>query len=104
MAQLDGILDVAKRGLTTSVGVAVLVVQEAQVQRRALSKAAPQLMTEVGDRVKMLGEKLADIDERSDDIFDDVEQRLPDGMRPAAREVHAVLREVRTQVGTITGW
>lgn len=104
MAQFDSILGVAKQGLTTSVGIAVLVVQQAQVQRRALGKAAPQLMSEVGDRVKMLGEKLADIDERSDDIFDDVEQRLPEGMRPAAREVHAVLREVRTQVGTITGW
>lgn len=104
MNELDGVLDIAKRGLTTSLGVAVLVVQNAQVQRRALAKTAPRLFEEVGERAKMVGEKLADLDERADDIFDDVEQRLPEALRPTARDVHSILRELRAQARTITGW
>lgn len=103
MSELGSFLDVAKRGLTTSVGVVVLVVQHAQVQRRELAKSAPQLLEEVGERVKMVGEKLADLDERADDIFDDVEQRLPESLRATARDVHTVLREIRAQARTITG-
>jgi hypothetical protein len=104
VSELDGILDVAKQGLTTSLGVAVLVFQHAQVHRRELAKTAPRLLEEVGERVKMVGEKLADLDERADDIFDDVEQRLPEGLRSTARDVHDVLRELRAQARTVTGW
>ena len=58
----------ARQGLTTVVGLGILVVQNAQVQRRELTKAAPKLAAEVseavGARVTMLGEKLSDFAER----------------------------------------
>jgi hypothetical protein len=45
------------------------VVQHAQTQRQELKKTAPRLMEEittaVGDRVKTLGEKLSDLQERA---------------------------------------
>ena len=101
MSQLDSILDKARRGLTTSVGLGVLVFQNAQVQRRELSKAAPRALQElseaVGDRLKTIGEKLADLDERADDIFDDIEQRLPDPLRAPVRQVHVAVRDLRSQ-------
>jgi ABC-type transporter Mla subunit MlaD len=104
MSQLDGILDAARRGLTTSVGLGVLVFQNAQVQRRELSKAAPQALQElgdaVGDRLKSIGEKLADLDERADDIFDDIEQRLPEQLRAPVRQVHTAMRDLRAQAST----
>jgi hypothetical protein len=95
----DSLIETARRGLTTTVGVGVLLFQNAQVQRRELAKAAPRALAElgeaVGDRLKTLGEKLADLDDRADDIFDDLEQRLPDGLREPARQVHNVMREIR---------
>lgn len=64
----DSLVDRARKGLTTAVGLGLLVVQNAQVQRRELTKAAPRLAAEVteavGDRVKMLSEKLADFNDR----------------------------------------
>jgi hypothetical protein len=64
----DSLVDRARKGLTTTVGLGLLVVQNAQVQRRELTKVAPRLAAEVteavGDRVKMLSEKLSDLAER----------------------------------------
>ena len=60
----DSLVDRARQGLTTAVGLGVLVVQNAQVQRRELVKVAPKLAAEVteviGDRVRVVAEKLAD--------------------------------------------
>ena len=95
----DSLMEVARRGLTTTVGLGVLLFQNAQVQRRGLAKAAPRALQElgevVGDRLKTLGEKLADLDDRAEDLFEDIEQRLPDGIRAPAREVHKAMREIR---------
>jgi hypothetical protein len=61
----DSLVDRARNGLATAVGLGVLVVQNAQVQRRELAKVAPKLATEVsvavGDRLKTVAEKLADL-------------------------------------------
>ena len=63
---MDSLRDVAKRSLTLTLGIGVLVVQHAQVQRQELQKQAPRLMREVGDavgtRLKALGEMLTDDD------------------------------------------
>jgi hypothetical protein len=64
----DSLVEAARKGLTTAVGLGILVVQNAQVQRRELTKVAPKLAAEVtdavGDRVKMLSEKLSDFADR----------------------------------------
>jgi hypothetical protein len=101
---VDSLLDVAKRGLTMTLGIGVLVVQHAQVQRQELARTAPRLLQEVGDAVgsglKALGEKVAELDDRADDIFDDLEQHLPEALRATARQTHAGLRELRQRLGS----
>lgn len=47
----DSLMEVARRGLTTTVGVGVLLFQNAQVQRRELAKAAPRALAELGEVV-----------------------------------------------------
>lgn len=64
----DSLVDRARKGLTTAVGLGLLVVQNAQVQRRELTKVAPRLAAEVteavGSRVATAAEKLSDFAER----------------------------------------
>jgi hypothetical protein len=47
----DSLMEVARRGLTTTVGVGVLLFQNVQVQRRELAKAAPRALAELGEVV-----------------------------------------------------
>jgi len=67
---VDSLLDVAKRGLTLTLGIGVLVVQHAQTQRQELRKSAPRLLQEVneavGSRLKTLGELVAGPEQRED--------------------------------------
>lgn len=96
----DSLVDAARKGLTTTLGLGVLIFQNAQVQRQELTKAAPKVAAElgevVGDRLKTLGEKLADLDDRAEDIFDDLEGRLPDPLRAPVRQLHSAMRELRS--------
>jgi hypothetical protein len=62
----DSLLDVAKRGLTMTLGIGVLIVQHAQTQRRALQKSAPRLLQEVSDAVS---DGLKTLDERAQEIL-----------------------------------
>jgi hypothetical protein len=99
---IDEVVKAARSGFVTTVGLGALAYQQAQVQRQALNRSLPRLLHELGeavdDRLSTLGERLCDADERADDIFDGIEQRLPAPVRSAARQVHTFARDVRAQV------
>ena len=102
---IDGIVDAAREGFLTTVGLGALAYQQAQVQRQALSRELPRLVHELGDavdeRLATLSERLCDADQRSDQIFDGIEQRLPPPVRSAVHQVHLFVRDVRAQAPTI---
>jgi hypothetical protein len=66
---LDDIVKSAKSGFTTSVGLGVLVFQQAQVQRRQLERAAGQTVRTIGtaldERLKLVEERVSDLSERT---------------------------------------
>ncbi|HEV7761071.1 MAG TPA: hypothetical protein VGO78_18825 [Acidimicrobiales bacterium] len=99
---IDEVVKAARSGFVTTVGLGALAYQQAQVQRQALNRSLPRLLHELGeavdDRLATLGERLCDADERADNIFDGIEQRLPAPVRSAARQVHTLARDVRAQV------
>ena len=99
---IDGIVNAAREGFVTTVGLGALAYQRAQVQRQALNRQMPRLLHELGeavdDRLTLLGERLCDADQRADEIFDGIERRLPGPMRSAARQVHVFARDMRGQM------
>jgi hypothetical protein len=99
---IESIVGAAREGFLTTVGLGALAYQRAQVQRQALNRELPRLLHELGeavdDRLSTLGERLCDADHRAEQIFDDIEQRLPRPVRSAARQVHVFARDVRAQV------
>lgn len=54
----EHVLKVAEDGLYTAVGLGVLAFQQAQVQRRELCKALRPARDVVGDRMKLVEERL----------------------------------------------
>jgi hypothetical protein len=66
---LDDIVKSAKSGFTTSVGLGLLVFQQAQVQRRQLERAAGQtvrtMSTALDERLKLVEERVSDLAERT---------------------------------------
>lgn len=104
---LDDIVGSAREGFVTSVGLGALVYQRAQVQRHAVARHLPRLLDELGEavdhRLSTLSERLCDADQRADQIFDGIEQRLPEPVRSAARQFHVFARDVRAQVPTLLG-
>jgi len=67
--------------LYAAVGFAVLGVQQAQVQRRALQKE--------------LARVAGDVDERLDPVLDDVEARLSDDLRPLMARARSAARDMQ---------
>jgi hypothetical protein len=101
---IDDVVEAARNGFHTTVGLGAIAYQRAQVQRQAAIHQLPrlfhELQTTVDDHVRTVGERLRDADERAEEIFDGIEQRLPAPVRGAARQVHAFARDVRAQIGT----
>lgn len=66
---LDDIAKSARTSLVTSIGLGVLVFQQAQVQRRELSRAAGQTLHALGtaldERLKLVEERVSDFNERN---------------------------------------
>jgi hypothetical protein len=66
---LDEIVKSARSGFTTSVGLGVLVFQQAQVQRRQLERVAGDAVRTIGtaldDRLKLVEERVSDLTERT---------------------------------------
>jgi hypothetical protein len=104
---IDDVVSAAREGFVTTVGLGALAYQRAQVQRQAVKRELPRLLTELGtavnDRLATVSERLCDADQRADEIFDGIEQRLPGPVRSAARQVHVLARDVRTQVPALFG-
>jgi hypothetical protein len=102
---IDDIVDAAHEGFVTTVGLGALAYQRAQVQRQTLREQMPRLLHELGEavdhRLSTLSERLCDADQRADQIFDGLEQRLPAPMRSAVRQVHVFARDMRAQVPTL---
>jgi len=68
-------------GLYTTVGLAVLGVQQAQVHRRDLQRELARFAIEVQERV--------------DPLLDDIEARLPDDLRPLLAGARSAARDVQ---------
>jgi hypothetical protein len=68
--RLDDIARSARTSLETSVGLGVLVFQQAQVQRRELRRVGGQVLHALGtaldERLKLLEERVSDFNERND--------------------------------------
>lgn len=66
---LDDIVKSARSSLETSVGLGVLVFQQAQVQRRELRRVAGQTLQTLGtaldERLKLIEERVSDFNERN---------------------------------------
>jgi hypothetical protein len=67
--RLDDIARSARTSLETSIGLGVLVFQQAQVQRRELRRVGGQLLQELGtaldERLKLVEERVSDLNERN---------------------------------------
>jgi hypothetical protein len=104
---IDDVVKAAHEGFLTTVGLGALAYQQAQVRRQELKVQVPRLLHELGEavdsRLTTLGERLCDADQRAEGLFDDIEQRLPAPVRSAARQVHGLARDVRTQVPALLG-
>jgi hypothetical protein len=100
---IDDVVEAARNSFHTTVGLGAIAYQRAQVQRQAVTHQLPRLFNElsetVDDRLRTLGERLCDADERAEEIFDGIEQRLPSPVRGAVRHVHTLARDARAQIG-----
>jgi hypothetical protein len=68
---LDDIAKSARDGITTSVGLSLLVIQQAQVQRRQITRVAEQTVRTLGtaldEHLKLVERQLSAFTERKDD-------------------------------------
>jgi hypothetical protein len=102
---IDDVVKAAHDGFITTVGLGALAYQQAQVRRRELNRQLPRLLHELGEavdsRLATLSERLCDADDRAENIIGGIEQRLPEPMRSAARQVHIFARDVQAQVPSL---
>jgi hypothetical protein len=99
---VDDVPRVVEDTVYTAVGLGVLGFQRVQVQRqqlkRSLSNSYGEVREALDDRVKLVEERMSDLDERFDEVFESVEPRLPGPAREAARQAVALARGARDQV------
>lgn len=99
---VDDIPRMVEDTVYTAVGLGILGFQRAQVQRqqlkRSLSSSCGEVRAALDDRVKLVEERLSDLDDRFDAVFETVEPRLPEPAREAARQAVTLAREARHQV------
>lgn len=66
---IEDITKTAQRGVVTSLGFGVLLVQHARVQRRLVLQTSARVLQDLGtvveDKVKMFEERLSELDERA---------------------------------------
>ena len=77
----DDVVGWLRDALYTTVGLAVLGVQQAQVRRRNLQREMARVAVELEERV--------------DPVLDDVEARLPDDLRPLLAGARSAARDVQ---------
>lgn len=99
---VDDIPRMVEDTVYTAVGLGVLGFQQAQVQRqqlkRSLSSSYGEAREALDDRVKLVEERLSDLDDRFDEAFESVEPQLPGTARDVARQAIGLAREARTKV------
>lgn len=99
---VDDIPKMVEDTVYTAVGLGVLGFQRVQVQRqqlkRSLSSSYGDAREAFDDRVKVAEERLSDLDDRFDEVFESVEPRLPAPARDVARQAVSLAREARGQV------
>ena len=99
---VDDIPRLVEDTVYTAVGLGVLGLQRVQVQRqqlkRSLSSSYGEAREAFDGRVKLVEERMSDLDERFDEVFESVEPRIPEPAREAARQVVTLAREARDHV------
>jgi hypothetical protein len=122
MAQnpFDDLTKVLKDVLYVGVGLGVVAVQRAQVQRQELRKQLAALTSSdpqagahrtVDDRMTRVEERLAAVEERVEATLDSVEALLPAPVQDVSKQVRAVAKgardsarqQVRELVGRVNG-
>jgi hypothetical protein len=98
----DEIPKMVEDTLYTAVGLGVLGFQRIQVHRQELKRSVSASLDDarevVDDGLKTLEERLADLDDRFDEVFESVEPHLPEATRGPARQAVALAREARHHV------
>lgn len=105
---VEDLSKIAKDAFYVTVGLTVIALQKAQVQRNELRKqlsgqvgdAKSQLQAlsrRVEDRVKTVEERLEGVESRLDSFLDQLEERLPEPAREAAKQARTAAKEARTQ-------
>ncbi|MEY2455581.1 MAG: prefoldin beta subunit [Acidimicrobiaceae bacterium] len=110
--KLDTLAKSAKDALYVTVGLGVIAVQKAQVQRQELNKrlksqadeakgSLQHLTKVVEDRVKLVEERLEGVETRFEGLLDQLEERLPDQARDLAQQARTAAKDARTQARTL---
>ncbi|MEY2432688.1 MAG: hypothetical protein QOC92_2413 [Acidimicrobiaceae bacterium] len=111
---VEDLTKLAKDAFYVSVGLAVIALQKAQVQRQELRKQVSgqvgdaktqlQSLTKVfDDRVKAVEERLEGVETRFESLLDQLEERLPEQAREVAQQARTAAKEARTQVRGLVG-
>jgi outer membrane PBP1 activator LpoA protein len=94
MAQnpIEDAVKLARDALYVGLGLGVIAVQKAQVQRRELRQ---NLTTGLDERMRLMEARLAALEEQVDGALDQVEARLPDPVQDVSKQVRAVAKTAR---------
>ncbi len=86
----------------TAVGLGILGFQQVQVQRqqlrRSLSSSYGGACAAIGDRAKVVEQRMAGLDDRVDAVLESVEPRLPAPARGAAHQALSAARQARSHL------
>jgi hypothetical protein len=110
----DNVRNALKDAFYVTVGLGVLTVQRAQVQRRELRKqlesqfgdARDQLQKAgktVEDRVKVVEERLEKVEDRFEKLVDQFEGRLPEQARELVKQAREAAKEAQGQLRGLVG-
>jgi hypothetical protein len=99
---VDDIPRMVEDTVYTAVGLGVLGFQRVQVQRqqlkRSLSSSYGEAREAFDERLELVEERMADIDDRFDAAYGAVEPQLPPAARDVARQAIDLAREARGKV------
>lgn len=99
---VDDIPRLVEDTVYTAVGLGVLGFQRIQVQRQELKRSVAGTLDgareALDQRVRLVEERLTDLDDRVDELYRTVEPKLPGPARQPARLAMTLAREVRGQV------
>lgn len=98
----EDVTKVLKDAVYVSVGLGVIAFQKVQVQRQELKKALDTQLsgarTAADDRVKLLEERLDEVETRIDTVVDDLTSRLPEPVESVVNTARQAAKDARNQV------